>query len=296
MLPSITSVQKKLADQYKIWKSQQLVAEVLRFQIQQEAIRDAYKGREASRYLNSNSSHFSMVPEYSPEIAVVEFKVVQIHGSNIPRDEYSLDQLQYVRITFGNWSVRVNSERPKRQGLVWDNLNYRVTMPTKAIFYDKLLVQVFDESSLRQDVLICSGSCSLSNTIGFNMGRNIELTINLTSEKDMPSGEIKLTVHADQMKPQPLRDYDPKQLLGENLTSSQSVTKVYNVSTHVDPQDELSGIFPSLVEEQSNFTKLVSDLRGDGDNFVKMLTADIDQKSILRLGHRANKNYVKVIR
>ena len=65
-------------------------------------------------------------------------------------------------------------------------------------------------------------------------------------------------------------------------------------SMSIGPDDNLSGIFPSLVDDQSDFTRLVSDLRGDGDNFVKMLVGDVKEKEILRLGHRSSENYVKV--
>lgn len=58
--------------------------------------------------------------------------------------------------------------------------------------------------------------------------------------------------------------------------------------------DELSGVYPSLLSHQSNFAKLVADLRGDGDNHVNMLLGIVDQDRVLKLGHRVNSRYVKV--
>ena len=75
-----------------------------------------------------------------------------------------------------------------------------------------------------------------------------------------------------------------------------TTTKNYKVPlSNYNGNDDLSGVFPSLLDHQTTFSHLVADIRGDGDNFVKMLVGDVDQKKILKLGHRVNEDYVKVL-
>lgn len=292
----VASVQDKFVNQCKIWKGQQLVAEVLRFQIQQEAVRDAYKARENMRNAPSSGSYMSLAPNDAHELSTVDFTVKRVIAQGVPRDQYSTDQMQFIRLTFGTWSVRMSSSTPKRNGMRWENLDLRVNILTNSVYYDQLLVESFDESALQADILISSGYVPISNTLGSNIGRDIEICVKLKDKDGNEGGEVLLIVHTDHSKPLPQRAFDPKDLLHEEMNISQSKIKFVNGSSHhKGREDDLSGVYPSLVDEQSNFTKLVSDLRGDGDNYVKLLLGDVDQKEILRLGHRPSKDYVKVI-
>ena len=62
----------------------------------------------------------------------------------------------------------------------------------------------------------------------------------------------------------------------------------------VNKIDALSGVYPSLLEQQSSFSKLISDLRGDGASHVKMLIGDVDFKRVLNYGHRPTGSSLKV--
>ena len=88
--PVIQAVGDKLQNlsaQHAVWMGQQLTAEVLRFQIQQEAIRDAYKGRDLTRNvppMPSSNSHMSLVPYGAHEISVVDIHFKHVITSDIP--------------------------------------------------------------------------------------------------------------------------------------------------------------------------------------------------------------------
>ena len=289
--------QENFVNQHTIWKGQQLVAEVLRFQIQQEALRDAYKGRELNRTVpSSGSSHMSLMPAGTThEVAAVNISIKTITATGMPRDQYSLDQIQYVRVSLGTWSVRTSGTSPKRHGMAWKDLDIIVNLPVKSIHYDSLVVEGFDESPLLSDVLIASGSCSLADTLSRNISRDKEFRVPLKNSDGHAAGEIVLTIRADYSKPHMARIQDPEYLLNKEQNSpSYNPYMPPDSKKFKDVDDNLSGVFPSLMDEQSGFSKLVSDLRGDGDNHVRMLIGDIDQKSILRLGHRPNESYVKV--
>lgn len=270
----------------------------MRHQLQIEVIRDAYKGREINRVAPSSTvSHLSLVPADKPDIPTVDITIKKIVAINIPHEEYSLDQRQYIRLSFGTWSVRTPVMEPKRYGMRWENIDINVAFPTKNIFFDELVVEAFDESPLLSNLLISAGKKTLSDNLAGNIYRDLDLKVELKDDKGRPSGEVTLTIRAGYSKPQQGRIQDPELLLHNEVLSMHSKTYTAPDGTVRRAnilEDDLSGVFPSLKDEKSQFSKLVADLRGDGDNHVKMMIGDVEQGSLLRLGHRVNGQTVKV--
>ena len=291
-------IQKNFKSLHSVWKSQQLVAEVLRYQLQHEVMRDAYKGREVNRIAPSSTvSHLSLVPADKPDVPTIDITIKNIVTTDIPFDEYSLDQRQYIRLSFGTWSVRTVEMEPRRHGMKWENVDISVTFPAKNVFFDNLVIEAFDESPLVSNILISRGTKSLADNLSGNIYRDLDLEVNLSDDKGRPAGKVSLTVRAEYSKTSQGRTQDPQQLLHQEVLSMHSKTYIAsedNLHSAKVLEDELSGVFPSLTDEQSQFSKLVSDLRGDGDNHVKILIGDIEQGSLLRLGHRVNGQTVKV--
>ena len=281
---------------YGLWRARQLFSEVTRFQLQGEAIVNAYDARDATKQ-PARRKLLSLLPRGDVNKDLVsQLSVIRIMGRGIPKDDWAEAPKQYVRVSFSTWTDRSHTVPANSVLMDWSDLGMDILLHIQKLQLDKMTVEIFDESSVKFDALVCTGTTMMHDALGHNMGREVELTCSMKNSQGRPAGSVTVVVLVGSMHESSAADQgiDPKHLVREevNTVSDNTFTKTLELKLN---EDSLSGIFPSLAAQRMSFSHLVSDLRGDTQGRAKMLTLGYSAGEVLSRGYRPSPETAKAL-
>lgn len=286
-----------------MWKSRQLMSEVLKFQIQQEAIKEGHDRKDmlTKSFLQQKHSHMYMAPnptDTESNTALADMRVLAVEGKGIVFEGGGKHTV-YIRFTVGSWTVRTSAKPVLHKKLDWKNMDVCLTLPKLRLHQDVVRVEMFDENALRPDILVGSATAPLTPLMLRQTGEHVTLSFDIADRFDVHSGQLDITFMVDKRDEIAAEsvhssiDENNKVALGAEIASLHS--SVQTVKIGMAARDDLSTRFPSLFETQTAFSSLVDDLRGDGADHVRRLIGDIQVDEVLRLGHRVVLSTMKVI-
>lgn len=299
--PQVAFTHNGLRREHALWKARQLMGEVLRFQLQQEAAKEGYNRQEEHVDLLHQKQYF-LAPnptDTQNNNILADLQVLDIIGEDIIFEGAIGKHEAYIRLTVGSWTARTPKQQLSHQKLEWYNVGVILTLPKLRLEDDEIRVELFDEYELRPDILIGYSTGKLKQLIGKNMGTPTIMEFEMLDNYSVYSGKIKINFLAD-LRPD---------ITGESIHSSlidithETMNHIIGTShsttqmTHLDlltGHEDLSQKYPSLLETQAEFSTLVDDLRGDGHDHITRLIGDIQVEDILKLGHRVVFNTMKV--
>lgn len=278
------------------------MGEVLRFQLQQEAIKEGYNRQEEHLHLLNQKQYF-LAPnptDTQTNNILADLRVLEIIGEGISFEGAIGKHEAYIRLSVGSWTVRTPKQHLRHQTLEWLNVGVVLTLPKLRLEDDEIRVELFDEYELRPDLLVGYSTGKLSQLIGRNMGTPTVMEFEMLDNYSVYSGKIKIAFLAD-LRPDIAAESIHSSVVMEahNQSSLNHIIGTSHSTTHMTHlelagNEDLSLKYPSLLETQAEFSSLVDDLRGDGHDHVKRLVGDIQVEDVLKLGHRIVLNSMKV--
>ena len=296
------------------------MAEVLRFQIQQEAMRTLNSSKEDT--LTKETEEFRkrtnmyLAPNRFNKTSneLVHLRLVSVKGVGDLFKEGGNHNV-YVRVTVGAWTARTVSKRIVDRNLSWNNFDMTIILPKERLQIDNIRFDMYDENTLRADEIIGTDTHKLSVLLQHRASEPVDLVFRL---KDRFTAEVAnvtacfVADFPDEVDPRVISANSTaanKAILQEVHSESKStVQNAQHISLNLQDKvvgggkgggggtgaDYLARTYPSLVETQTNFSKVVDDLRGDGSNHVKLLVGDVQLEEVLKLGHRMTFHSMKV--
>ena len=343
--PTMKNIHEKQKADYALWRNRQLMAEVLRYQLQQQAVKTAV----ANRFNELGSANMKSPSTLSDirNTVPVEFKVKHIHGFNLNKTLSGEVAPVFFELSLGGWKYRTENQRPFSTKTFWNDLTVKSFMQPSKILTNDLIVQLFDGGELSQRILLCSGKSYITKVLGANAGSDVLVEIPLWDKDEKLYGKVEIKMNADYVDI-PAHKLDPNsvekkekarlnlipvtdiktgnrdKLAAEQRQKDAELALQLNATSPrdgVSPRDDatiLSGdlntvqsikgasvvsidnisqavYVPSLIDQQSSFSKIVADLRGDGDNFIKLMVGDVRLPDLLHHGHRPNEFAAKTL-
>ena len=221
--PAVSNVTEYLLASHALWKSQQLMMEVLRFQFQQAAVREAFYNRFqdiADEHIDRRKSRLSLIPVTAATLArqrPVELVIKRIVASDVSTKVWAEQQPQFVSISLGPWAAQTSGQIAIGRPLIWEDCDIRGIMPLDRVQLDDMLVEVFDEHQLRQNVLLGFARRPINKILGPCLGTDVELEFDLCDVRKTPCGQVKVLMSVDYIKEQPKFDSDPNELQQEQI-------------------------------------------------------------------------------
>lgn len=108
----------------------------------------------------------------------------------------------YVKLKFADWEDQTHPKEDAGSDALWDFLGMESPIYLENILESKLEVRVWDQNTLRKDVLIGRGEVDIKKAICEPyVGKEIKVTCQLVDDKDVPSGKIEvyLSINEAQM-------------------------------------------------------------------------------------------------
>lgn len=280
--PGVSNVNEKLTTAHALWKSQQLMAEVVRFQCQKSAVQEAYYNRFRDYEYSADQRRVSRMSLMDSSVPVgalaarekpVLFKVKKVTAFNVSDAVWADQQPQFVEVALGGWSMKVPKQVASGRALMWDDLDYSALIPLIRLQLDDLVVQFFDEHELLPNALVATGELNASTTLGYNCGKDVSLRFEMRDRKGSAKGTVEVVVNADHY-----RETDPAAFLGGPQKDPDNLldTQVNLVESEVDHVHKVP-ILPDMsnpVRAQEGDVEVVT---GQGDEDGKIaLTARTD--------------------
>lgn len=223
-------------------------------------------------------------------------------------------QRQYFQISLGKWTINTSSLVVTGQNLIWEEeaLKISALVTLNEIHLEDLKVEVFEENFFMKSKWVAIGSANLSILLGANTNHEVDIPISLANKDGVELGTAVITLLADD---RPLEQskidescydlQDPHDLRNREILEGKFRYSEYKIplmksqgmfldSNGVE-NDALSGTFPSLADQMSNFTTLIEDLRGDGDEVIRQMIGDVGCSEILARGHRISPAVVRAL-
>jgi len=215
-IPYVKKKSEKLSTLHAMWKASQLMMEVIRFQCQKAAVKEAFFDRFKNHaYLENERRHslMSLVNNAVPVAQIqarhkpLQLSVKKLIATNISSKVWADQQHQCLQISLGGWSVKTKPVMATGRALVWDKLKINAILPLVRLQLDDILVEAFDEYDLRDNVLI--GSCAMncgSKLLGYHTGDDIIVKFNLKDRNGNAVGSVDAVMCVDYIAEVP---YDP---------------------------------------------------------------------------------------
>lgn len=322
-IQAVNDVNEPFKQRHAFWRSRQLMAEVMRYQLQQEALREASDGRlrESLHYPNeikihsqnqnklmslisTDNKNFDRTSNSMNKPVMVKVKNIRLKES-VTKTWSDLNGSQHVQFVIGGWVGRSNSQVVTGLPLVWGDMEDDISlmMSLDRLRNDDIRIEVYDDNKMISDSLLGMVTISLCDLIGVNMGRDVLFKLKLSNRQNKYVADIEITLIAfypeeTSDKEHKINDNDPTGLMTREILLSTSPNPV-GIKLHQLERgqmvDELSSTYPSLDVKMSSFGNIVSDLRGDGDDLMHMLIGDVTLPSLLNKGHRINEFTVKAL-
>ena len=288
------------------------MTEVLRQQIQRQAIQEAYEHRQEAFqdvHLYSGGGAQAQQSVHSLELSphamnhiipLVTVKVQRIHFdlkfSGVMANQY------YAYVKIGSWVARTPPQEPTPQGFVWDMLGDTVSgsIPVNDIQLDYLIVEILDQNpSEPTQAFIGKGRAHIDHILGFNVGRNVVVDMDVIDVEKAVLGKIKVTLKAEVDQFAPAKEVDPRHL--EHYEINTKLSEEVKLETALDKESpsvvqSVAASAPStaLSERFNSLRNLVADLRGDGVEFIRLLTGDVTVDDVKKVHADINTKVAKV--
>lgn len=194
-----------LRREHTLWKTKQLMSEVLRFQIQQEAVKDSFVKKADIRHtaLKKYREDITVALEPGAKIqqfdSLVELRVLSVSGHELYLDEAGEHNV-FCRLTIGAWSSRTKSIKKRGFDVLWEGgslSNTSIVVPKSRLENDTLRIEVFDENELRADTLVGSAVTSMTSLLHTNAGNASEVECKIYDRYQKYNGLVILKVIAD---------------------------------------------------------------------------------------------------
>ena len=204
--PYVHKVNENLTTAHAVWKAGQMMTEVVRFQCQKSAVRDAFQSRfknyayEIGERRNSMMSLMSEVPRaaIAAREKPVMLKVKKVTATNVSAKTWADQQAQFVEISIGGWSVRTPPIIATGRPLVWEKLGIAALIPLVRIQLDDVLIEAYDDHDLRPSSLLATSRKSCGATLlGYNTGNDVILTFEMRDRNKSRSGTVEIVFNAD---------------------------------------------------------------------------------------------------
>jgi len=281
------------------------MAEVMRYQLQQESLREASDGRlrnslqdpNAANNSKTSSQLLSLVSTnkknfdrqtntyFKPLKVTLKKVVVEEIISNTWADFRS----QHVQISIGSWVGRTVSKFVTGSPLEWCQENIALLMSMDRLRVDDAKIEVFNENELISDTLLGSATVNLSSIIGINLNSENTFSLNLTNRQNVFVAKVEVTLEARYPEDDTSRNDSITLLQEEILLPTNGDIKTIDLKSVDDIHT-----YPKSAGKLAEFSSIVSDFRGDGDDLMRMLIGDITLPALLEKGHRVNFLTVKV--
>ena len=294
------------------------MAEVVRDQIQKEAVQEAYAHRyEAFRATSVFPNSTAIAGEESTITNVLPVKSSRLHPHRIPMLNLKLkkvtfdqtepftsvtENLYYVQLHIGSCICRTHTLNPAPQGFRWDrltSLEAQGKVPVNDVQLDECIVEILDENPAHPSkAFVGRGHVAIDNTLGYNMGRDVEFTVDIMTREKAILGKMCLTLHADVDEFTSGFVADPKNLNYFEINRKVSNLKKIEMGL-LDAMPSVASLevnAPNSInpEAYSSLSTLVGDLRGDGVEFIKLLTGDVTLSDIQKAGADVSSRITRV--
>lgn len=312
-------LKNSIDEEHTMWLEKQLLGEVLKFQLQQEALRNFFTSRDANGGRDgdiSKDKNKVRICSSISDVLIVELTVVRAVISDLPtsisRISQPVSSSYTLRLLYDKWTCSIVSSVSPGDRIVWDCCEITCVgdLTMEAIRRGKeLRVELHDNSALAT-TLVATGSCLLNSLINSGIGVDHSLAVMLLQPDRHPNpeeaavrthprplGTLKLTLRADEPVQVEGPSFDPLELRREHVSTvgvplPQTVEESL-VDPDVEPNasDEYSDNYgePSIGDKLLDFSNLVAALRGDGTGYVKMLIGDVTMEEISKLSYGAGK-------
>lgn len=295
------------------------MAEVLRFQIQQEAMRtfnsskaDTLSG-ETQDFRQRTNLYLAPDRFNKTSNELVHLRLKSVRGQGDLFSEGSNHNV-YVRITIGAWTARTTSHKVVDKNLLWEQFDMTVILPKERLQIDQIRFDLYDENTLRADEMVGTDTHKLSVLLQHRASEPVDMVFKLKNRFEEEVVSVTACFVADFPD-----EEDPAVISARATAANKAILQTVNIdpkstvmkSQHIslNLQDKVVGDtggrggggpdyvgqkFPTLADSQHSFTRVVDDLRGDGSNHVKLLVGDVQLEEVLKLGHRMTFHSMKV--
>lgn len=305
-----TAKENSIYEQFLLWRNQQLLADVVRIQLQQSAIYHVHDRRlKAFLIANQNEKLKSMRSKES--VSMTEFifeklkfayneKLMSVHDSNV-----------CLQFTLGSWSKRTSCLAPDPYALQWLEDKLIGIQMVNRLQVSELRIELISaanpdsvEASVKE-VVLGQGYVSLLPILGPNFGRWMDFEVQLTtgpSPLGKLSFEAKVELKFEEVVvlPDPLEKNRLEILHISGQLDSQPIVTNHNNN---DKSVFITGNSYLDELEERQFRLLVSDLRGDHSNpanknitIPQMLTGDYSLSTLLQASNVSSPKPIKVCR
>eukprot|EP01038_Epipyxis_sp_PR26KG_P008951 gene8951-12071_t len=201
---SILIVNQNLKSNYEIWKKKHLLSDVIRHQIQQEAIRTANDRRLIS--LTSESHHKLNYHNLKINNGLVYLRIKSLSLLRYEKYTGLTFNQYYIQVRLGGWIVRTSSKNNSPLALKWDKYNISEQDQKKDdmkhlyglvsindIHINNLIIEVLDDNPNNpEEYFVGSGQINIQSLLGYNTGRDMSFSVEIMNKSTdlQPSSAI----------------------------------------------------------------------------------------------------------
>lgn len=258
------------------------MAEVLRFQLQQEAIQWSLDKRlESTSDIPSKLTPFQLPSlESTDSISAGSYEIsiskVTFRKSNV--EELPWEAEIYAEASMIGWRARTLAVKPINQkGIIWsedaDNLsNFKLRVSRNLIESQELTIEFYLKRVMLAATLVGYSCFNISKSIqGENINQKVTLEGVAVDKYHRNTGTLIIEISAKYVDEMKHDSQEPSQN-SDYLTS-----------------DEFQNVYPLLPHQKLSFASLVDDLRSeDGMLLSKLIVGDITAEDVLAKGYRIN--------
>ncbi len=203
--PSVLNVNGNLHSSQMMWRARQLMAEILRYQFQQEAVREAIKSRligiSSAYAARKNQSHVNIIRDdhflRGNTNEIVKFSIIKAVFTDVRSFKtFASDDKQVLQFQLGSWVVQT-TEKSNAKTTIWDNLSYDLYIPREKFVLNSLTVEILDKSPAIHDVRRGCGGKNLAVLLNANTGKILTQEILLYDRFGAHVGQTLVTMTAD---------------------------------------------------------------------------------------------------
>ena len=327
------------------------VIDIVRYQVQKEAIQSAYQHRtevfstSCNIYTGNHKSHIK--PKGLPMVRIMVKSI-----KYFPETKFTsvTTNLSFIQLKIGNCLLQTKTQNPNPYGLNWENLKLNGIVPVNDIQLLNLCAEVLDKNPAEpKQAFVGIGITSIDKALGNNTAREMSFEVNVynnLNEKALVGTLIMiLSLDIDRGLSQLVADVKNFETFEINLKKSEVINikmdldaisnPALNVMSDADESkeqsDEIKEQYDEVIygnvdqnssliantdisqptmksskealndcsnsvndEKYNSIRTLVSDLRGDGVDFIKLLTADVSVNDLNRIGTDISKQITQV--
>ena len=283
-----------LSELHAQWLSRQLLSDVLQYQLQQEALETALKRLDHAPSLSFTTQRVEFVQRGSAHLpkasATVDFCISDMDLKLEPFTVMDRVTTYCVRATFGDRSLRTEDAEVNEDVVRWSGVDMTLVVPYVRASFDRVSLELYRKNEVMADSKV--GVCHLmfKEGLGEFAGKVRDVRTNVTDSRGRRVGILTVRFKADSRQVSPPPAVDPEDLIragkpsygvvGEGRSSGGRGLPLETVVTAAPPPRP-----PPLQAQQEVFANLVSDLRGDGVDNVKILIGAVEYEHIRKLGY-----------